>query len=54
MEPLIPAALRLVWNIFWRFVTSMAGISIHHKGHEGSQRFFVLCKDIVVEQIVQV
>src|SRR5215216_7857338 len=26
IEPLIPAALRFVWKVFWRFLTSMAGI----------------------------
>ena len=31
-EPLIPAVLRLVWNVFCRFVTSMAGILLFYIG----------------------
>src|SRR5512138_2325916 len=44
MEPRIPAALRLVWNVFWRLVTSMAGMLFTAKGAKEREGFVFVHK----------
>src|SRR6266508_6184862 len=52
MEPLIPAALRLVWKVFWRLETSMAGISyLPRRALRSTKVFGLFTKDIVAEQV---